>query len=196
VNHRWIIIFIVAVSFLWAQEIKPTPRKVPLCEIQDTMGIKHLGRILYVADSSVIFWQSNESYDSSKINDYTIVFPSSNISKINVYKKLNAKYYANRGCIGGLFGSVIGAIVGYYIVERWDATFAALGAWSGGLSGGVIGAVGSTITTAITSAFMKIDKRYFVKGKYEIYQAVILDIRKQSLFPFALPSELHSFLEK
>jgi hypothetical protein len=33
-NKRWIIIFILATSFLWAQEIRPISQNVPLCEIE------------------------------------------------------------------------------------------------------------------------------------------------------------------
>jgi len=182
---HFIFWFVLFCSVLWAQAIKPTPQNVPLCEIQDTIGIIHKGRILYVSDSCVIFWSSNKSYDSSKINDYTIVLPYSNISKINVSKKRSIKYPIG-GC---LFGSLIGSIIGYNAGKNDEffgpGIFAALGSLSGGLIG--------TLAGTITGGIMRIES-YAVEGKYENYRTIIPKIKKHTLFPFAPPSELQPFL--
>jgi SH3-like domain-containing protein len=148
---------------------------------------KLVGRILYVTDSFLVFWQTKEQYDSSKINYYAIKIPYYDIEQISIHR-----YISSSIAFGSAGGCLAGIGIGYIVASGMNEDYfgpvimsvSALGLGSGTLIGGVVGLV------------KNVQNNRSVNNDLTKYKASILLLKKNSIFPFAPPPELHSFLEE
>ncbi len=261
-KRRWIIIFIFAMSFLWAQEIRPKPQNVPMCEItivpvESLFNIKSIsiisptyvylepdqssskpyvvqvnqsfsvneikdgwykiaqgwvqkskvrvnyndrfkpiGRILYVADSFLVFLKGKTQYDSRLINDFSIKIPYSEIEKVSI--KPTRKDKLLWALPGGAIGCLTGAAVGVALTAKeptgnTENDFVNL--FNQGLAGGCCMIVGG-LGVGLISSYIMTNKNIMINSEYPKYNSALLALKKLSVFPFAPPSELQPFLEK
>jgi hypothetical protein len=173
-------------------------------KVEKINSIKHNGRILYVADSFLIFWKTQKPYDSRIINDFSIKIPYSEIDKVSI--TTTGKNKLLWVIPGVAIGSLAGSYMGYLLSSSSDQTqetgdvvndFAnALGdAFAEGItmgccmtSGGILGGLVSTQILAY--------KNVMINGEYAQYKSFSLALKKSSIFPFVPSPELQPFLEK
>ena len=185
----------IAKEFGWVQKSKV---KVNYLE-----RFKPVGRILYVADSFLIFLKANTQYDSRLISNFSVKIPYSEIEKVII--KPTRKNKLLWAIPGGAIGCLVGSSVGFLStaqeptgndVNDLDDFLNLIGQGFGqGLASGCCMIVGGVSGGLISTQIMA-NKTLTINAKYANYNKFLLLLKKISIFPFAPPPELQPFLEK
>ncbi len=155
-------------------------------------GEQHIGKLLYVTETELVLWQSKETYDPNRVNDFVKQLHCSEIDRIVINKK--GKFWTGAGyglIIGGGSGAIAGVMRpnegGNHLVWTSNSGRRAL-------EGGLMLGVPSALIGGIVGAVLSADEDFEVKKDNQIYQALVPELKKKAIFPFMPPSELQAFL--
>lgn len=153
---------------------------------------QHIGRLLYVTDTELVLWQSNQAYNPEKLNDFAKLFSCSQIDRIIVDKK--GKFWT--GAVYGLaIGGGCGVIAGMTQQNKEDEYFLwTLNSGRRALKGGLKFGIPSAIVGGIIGAALSADKDYEIQKNSETYQALVPELKKKAIFPFIPPPELQELM--
>jgi hypothetical protein len=160
--------------------------------IETRRSVQYTGKILFVNDSLLVVWKSTEPYNSQKLSLFAIPLSFFEIERVVIKQESNSGSGMLTGflvgaCSGVILGIAIGDSEGNLITPSYTAAGNAFGL---GLVFGILGAVGNGISSSLQSA---IDD-FIIKGDIEKYKVVIPTLKKNAIFPSALPPELQEFL--
>jgi hypothetical protein len=155
---------------------------------------KPIGRILYVADSFLIFYKTNMQYDSRLISNFSVKIPYSEIEKIAI--KSSNKFL--RAIPGVVIGGLGGYSVGYLLSSQQSTgndVNDLINVFGQELVGGYC-CMGGGIFGGLISTQIMGNKTLTINSQHTNYYKFLLILKKNAIFPFAPPSELQPFLEK
>lgn len=167
-------------------------QKVSPAELITLDGVKHKGRILYVKDSFLLFWEATAPYESDNINEFGIIYPYSEIERIGFKSSKNA-FAGSAG--GALAGVSTGMVYGERMYERQAGSCLRFPIELYLLRYGCIfGGVGLIVGGIFGSIF---DKENFpIKGDYKTYRELLPIISQNTIFPYYLPVEIDNFINQ
>lgn len=189
------LLFCLTTAFLSAgnnEQFQIEMKKVSCLEIITIDSIKHTGRILYVRDSFLLFWETTLSFESNYLDKYGIIYNYSDIERINIKSAKNAVASLTGGALVGVSsgivygervyqreaGSCFRLPIEYYIIK-----YACIFGGTGSVVGGIIGSI--------------FDKEGFsIKGDFDLYRKILPTINQHAVFPYYLPVELHNFIQE
>jgi hypothetical protein len=153
-------------------------------------GVHYNGYILYVTDSLLVIWQSNEPYNRDQLERFAQVVPYFNMEQVVIKKE--GKFLSGLGT-GFLGGGLLGAVIGLASGND-ESGFLRFTAGQKALLLGLTFGVGGGLIGGAIGATQGIGDDFNVAGNKEIYILIVPRFKKNSIFPGAPPPELYDFI--
>ncbi|HIE05621.1 MAG TPA: hypothetical protein EYP58_02360 [bacterium (Candidatus Stahlbacteria)] len=148
---------------------------------------EYLGQILWVSDTSLIFWRSKTKYDWRKVNLYAMSFKYSEVGVIIFEKTSRLVEY---GLVGAIIGAIPGGIFGYSQGDDLTDPCLPLSAEDKACIFGTPTGLAGCLIGSIIGGLKGIDKVLDIRGNGYCYYLNAPFLRKNAVFLDLLPPEL------
>ncbi len=185
---------VFSLLFFWIIFSSPVhaQEKVTETVIVSCNSKQHVGRLLYVTDTELVLWQSNQTYNPEQLNNFALSFSGSQIDRIIIDKK--GKFWTGAG-YGLAIGGGGGAIAAITQQNKEDEYFFwTLNSGRRALKRGLMLGVPSAIIGGIIGATLSADENFDIQKNDNIYQSLVPELKKRAIFPFLPPPELQEFV--
>lgn len=195
IQEIFVLKILLSLSFYWTVFASPvyTQQNGSETVIVTCNNKQHFGKLLYVTESNLLLWQSKESYNPNKINDYVKMFDCSDIDCIVIDKK--SQFWKGAG-YGLILGGTSGAIAGIMRQKQGgNHIIWTLNSGNRALEEGLKFGIPSALIGGIIGAVLSTDKDFEIHKNDVSFQTMVPELRKRAIFPYLPPPELQTLVD-